>query len=353
MKLKQIADILGMDPTSISKEIKRNRTATNSEIGMICDKTQRYPYVCNNCSKKYKRCGYRKYDYNPIKADSRAIYQLKEKRRGLDISEEDFAILDELIKQGIEDKRSVYDIVHSSEEIKVSVPTVYRYINNRYLSVKRHELPYATTYKKRKKINKKYDYKENTKFSRNNRTFLDYLDFKRNNPGLFGAQMDFLGAIKTDSNNILTLTIPDIHFVLLFKCKKYSYMDVQIVFNKLEEKIGIEDFKRIFPYILTDRDPLFSNFEALEYSHLTGEERTHIFYCDAFNSSQKGNVENMNKQLRLFFPKKGSVDNIPKDYIRQINHELNTRKLASLSGNSAEEAFIRIYGEATYNKLFD
>ena len=129
-------------------------------------------------------------------------------------------------------------------------------------------------------------------------------------------------------------------------------MDVLTVFNQLEDTLGTQDFKKIFPYILTDRDPLFSNFQTLEYSHITKEERTRIFYCDAFNSSQKANVENMNKQLRLFFPKKQSVDNVSEEYIRQINYELNNRKIASLSGNSAMEAFIKVYGETTFNKLF-
>jgi len=82
--------------------------------------------------------------------------------------------------------------------------------------------------------------------------------------------MDFLGAIKASSTNILTLSIPELHFVLLFKLKKYSYKDVMIVFNELEDRLSIDNFKRIFPYILTDIDPLFSNFEALEFSSITG-----------------------------------------------------------------------------------
>ncbi len=214
------------------------------------------------------------------------------------------------------------------------------------------DLPYAVTYKRRKKAIKKYDYSENTKFSRNNRTYLDYLAYKNSHPGLFHAQMDFLGAIKASSTNILTLTIPELHFVLLYKVKRYSYKDVLIVFNELEDKLGIDDFKGIFPYILTDRDPLFSNFSALEFSYNTGEERTHIFYCDAFCSAQKGNVENMNKQLRVFFPKKETVDKYSKEDIKMINIRLNQRRLASLSSSTPEEAFIKIYGLETYNKLF-
>ena len=129
-------------------------------------------------------------------------------RCGISLSEKDLKRLDKAVKKGIEDKKSIYDIVTSLEDINISVSTVYRYINKKYLTTSRMDLPYAVTYKKRKKVNKKYDYPENTKFSRNNRTYLDFLAYKNSHPGLFHAQMDFLGAIKASSTNILTLSIP-------------------------------------------------------------------------------------------------------------------------------------------------
>lgn len=351
LKLKEIAELIGVDPTSVSKELKRNRKKTN-DIGIPCNKLSRFPYICNRCNKKYMVCGYGKYEYNAKFAQSKADNKLVANRSGISLNEVELKRLDEAIKEGIKDKRSVYDIVNSLNDINVSVSTVYRYINKKYLTIRKIDLPYAVTYKKRKKANKKYDYSENTKFSRNNRTYLDYLAYKNSHPGLFHTQMDFLGAIKASSTNILTLSIPELHFVLLYKVKKYSYKDVLIVFNELEDKLGIDDFKKIFPYILTDRDPLFSNFEALEFSYNTGEERTHIFYCDAFCSAQKGNVENMNKQLRIFFPKKDSIDKYSKEDIKRINIRLNQRRLASLSTSTPEEAFIKVYGLEIYNKLF-
>ena len=351
LKLKEIAELIGVDPTTVSKELKRNRKKFNN-LTKPCDKLSRFPYVCNGCKNKYAVCGYAKYEYYAKAAQFKADNNLIANRSGISLSEKDLKKLDEAIKDGIKEKKSIYDIVTSSKDIDVSVSTVYRYINKKYLTTSRMDLPYAVTYKRRKKANKKYDYHENTKFSRNNRTYLDFLAYKNSHPGLFHAQMDFLGAIKASSTNILTLTISELHFVLLFKTKKFSYKDVMIVFNELEDKLGVDDFKRIFPYILTDRDPLFSNFEALEFSYNTGEERTHIFYCDAFNSAQKGNVENMNKQLRIYFPKKESIDKYTKEDIKMINLRLNNRRLPSLSGSSAQEAFIRVYGLETFNKLF-
>ena len=42
-RLKKIASVIGMDPTSISKEIERNRTMVAS--GPDCPKTNRFPFA--------------------------------------------------------------------------------------------------------------------------------------------------------------------------------------------------------------------------------------------------------------------------------------------------------------------
>lgn len=53
--LKEIAEKLKKDPTTISKEIKRNKCRKTSKFKehdiKQCSKLSRYPYVCNGCSK--------------------------------------------------------------------------------------------------------------------------------------------------------------------------------------------------------------------------------------------------------------------------------------------------------------
>ena len=74
-------------------------------------------------------------------------------------------------------------------------------------------------------------------------------------------------------------------------------------FDDLEEKIGTDAFIELIPAILTDRDSNFTDINGICFSTITGEERCKLFFCDPYVSSQKPNVENMNKQLKLFFPK--------------------------------------------------
>ena len=113
------------------------------------------------------------------------------------------------------DKQSVYHIVKHNPEITASVPTVYRLINNHQLSTKRIDLPYAVKYKKRKSL-KQYEYRENSRIDRSQRTYIDFLAFQHDRPGLYHVQMDFLGSIRTDKKSILTMTIPSLHYVMLF-----------------------------------------------------------------------------------------------------------------------------------------
>ena len=354
MKLKRIAEIMSLDPTSISKEIKRNRSLIkgNPYEKNQCRNVTRYPYVCDGCPRKNLTCRYQaKYSYNPAKANRRAQDNLVIPRRGIDCTSEEFRYLDDVVSNGVYNKESVYSIVDSHPELNKSVPTVYRYINDGLLRVRRINLPMAVTYKKRKKAKKKYEYSENRKIDRSNRTYIDYLAYRRTHINHYVTQMDFLGSIKSDSKSILTLTIPELHFVLLDIIEKPTANKVNGFFNDIEERIGIADFKEIIPCILTDRDPCFADMEGLEVSPFTGERRTLVFYCDPYVSNQKGNVENMNRQLRKFFPKGKSIDHLTVSDVREINSLILRTRVKSLSGATPEEAFIKVYGKNLYDKL--
>ena len=353
-KLVEISKLIGVDPTSISKEIKRNRVLyeKTTVTDKVCKNTLRFPYVCNGCVYKYTTCKLSKYRYDVGYANGKASKMLKEKRRGLDVDEETFKRIDELISIGNKNKESIYHIVNShKDEIPLSVPTIYRYISKGLLSVKKMDLPYAVTYKRRKKTNKEYAYKNNN-IDRSNRTFINYLVYKREHPGQFISEMDFLGAIKDDKKCILVLTICELHFPILYIIENKTQDKVKDFFDKLENKLE-DDFFKVFPCILTDRDPCFADYKKIEISCLDDSVyRTNLFYCDAFTSSQKGTVENMNHQLRKYFPKGTSVDSYSQEDIKNINLIIINTCFASLGGATPKEVFIAIFGTKIFNKLF-
>ena len=351
---KEIAFKIGCDSTTIAKEIKKNRIISKEATGnkkILCKKLERYPYVCLDCSKKYKDCTLTQLRYNSEVAQKKYEYRLHESRKGINLTKEEHQKLNDILKEGLKDKKSIYAIIHSSD-IDVSIPTVYRYIQEKKVAISKMDLPYAVTYKKRKKANKKYEYPDNNKISRYNRTYLDYLAYKKVHINEMTTQMDFLGSIVTDRKSILVLIIPEIHFPFLFIVENKDSNKVVTLFDDIENKIGYEKFKEIFPSILTDRDPCFSDISGIEFSKEDGYQRTYLFFCDAFKSNQKASVENMNKQIRKFFPKGQSIDNYVQDDIVTINKTIIESPLFSLDGHSPKEAFILLFGQETFDNLF-
>lgn len=349
----EIGLTLDKDPTSVSKEVKRNRVISKEpkiKNRIMCKKLDRWPYVCVDCKHKYRDCPFVQFTYNATIAQKNADSKLHESRRGINLTKEEHAILNECLLKGKIDKVSVYDSILRSG-VDISVSTAYRYINNGIMSIKHYDLPYALKYKKRKVQNKKYEYY--TKLDRSNRTFLDYLSYMHTRINEKTVQMDFLGSIKTDYKSILVLVIPQLKFPMLFLITNPTAEKVTKTFDMLEERLGIELFKMIFPSILTDRDPCFGDYIGIEFNKETGEQRTYIFYCDAFKSNQKANVENINKQLRKYFPKGHSIDKYDETYIRKINLMMLETKIRSLDGHSPREAFELIFGKEAFKKLFN
>lgn len=350
---REIAERIGCDPTTVSKEIEKNRIVSKEAKGskkILCRKLDRFPYVCLDCPRKYTTCTLTQLRYVGDVAQEKYEYRLHQSRKGINLTKEEHERLNELLREGLRDKKSVYSIVHSSG-IGVSVPTVYRYIQEKKVSVTKMDLPYAVTYKKRKKANKKYEYPENGKVDRMNRTYVDFLAYRKAHINEMTAQMDFLGSAASDSKSILTLIIPDIHFPLLFLVENRNSAKVVEVFDELERRLGPAKFAEVFPSVLTDRDPCFSDIRGIEFSKETGAQRTYLFFCDAFKSNQKASVENLNKRIRRFFPKGRPLGNLTQDDVSAVGRALAESPLFSLDGSSPKEAFSALFGREAYDKL--
>lgn len=353
-KLIEISKIINYDPRAISKEVKRNRKPFDytDQTESKCPKLNRWPYGCTNCKNRYKDCPFVKFIYDSKVAQSKANANLVNSRKGIDLTSDEFNKLDEIIKKGTDENKSIYQIkIENKDNINKSITTLYRYVNNGYLKTKRIDLPCAVKYKKRKH-NKKYEY-TNNKIDRSNHTYLDYLSYIHKNPNCNVWQLDFLGTIKSDSKNILSFILPNVHFTLLDIINNPNSKKVVEFFDKLETTIGIDAFKDLIPVILTDRDPCFNDIEGICFSKITGEERCKLFFCDPYVSNQKPHVENINKQIRKFFTKGKSIDNLTKTNVKEKNITLLNTPIKSLDGHTPKDAFIAVYGEDLYNKIFD
>ena len=148
--------IHGCDPTSVSKKIKRNRidsTRFEYPVDEECQKLKRFPYVCANCNLKYTWWKFHQFKYDAKLAQVKADRLLVSSRIGINYTKDEIEKLIIELVVGLLNKKSVYQIA-AELPFDITPQTIYKYIRNWQIPVKRIDLPYAVTYKKRNKIKK-------------------------------------------------------------------------------------------------------------------------------------------------------------------------------------------------------
>lgn len=135
---------------------------------------------------------------------------------------------------------------------------------------------------------------------------------------------------------LLTMLFRNCNFMLIFLLEECTQLCVQEVFDRLEEGLGLELFRRLFRIIITDNGSEFKNPVALE-TGLDGSLRTKIFFCDPLASWQKGKLEKNHEYIRKIIPKGISLtDYTPQDIILMTNH-INSTARACLNGRTPFE----------------
>ncbi len=155
-KLKDIASAVDSDSSTISREIKKRRI-TGKGVFKECEKTKRFPFVCNGCSNK-AYCRKKKYYYNYVKAQNNYEYLLKNSRIGIDMSIDEVDYWNEYFKDKIKNKNQ--PILHLFNTIENAFPksiqTFYNYVHKGYFTFINDEmLPRAYSYKPRKRTDEK------------------------------------------------------------------------------------------------------------------------------------------------------------------------------------------------------
>lgn len=392
-KAKEIGDALGMDSTSVSREIKRNRTKTKEmeKDGTLCkscfhkrgctikkvcgslscnqrcngckaiskcwkyekftcNKQNRFPFVCNCCPKE-GYCPLEHYMYLPDTAEEMARDRLITTREGANLTYEEYEVQDAILRDRVIDKgQSIHHVlVTNRKELDCSEKTLYRRIEKGVYTVKVHHLPRQVSLKKRK-YKKKYEYVHDPKVDRTGHLYSDWLIYRYKNGITYYFQMDFLGAPHKSDKEILVLTMIGISFSLLYIIENATQEKIIALFDMIEEEIGIDNFKKLFPAILTDRDTLFDDFSSLEFDK-NGELRTKIFFCNPGESNQKPNVENYNAQLRPIFPKHAILNEYSQQELYLAASNLNSRHLSSIDDRTPIDLFIEIFGNELLSLL--
>ena len=336
---KAIGQSILKDPTTVSKEVKRNRQVRESTCDNLpCPLLDKAPFVCNGCPKRRQNCGYKKILYLAKQAQKQYEQTLVEAREGTPLNSKTFWDMDKVISDGVKKGQHIYHIL-KTHNLDVSSSTVYRHIRKGYLSIAPIDLARAVKFKERRK-SKLPSIPKEAKKGRSYEDFQNYLVLNQLDSWL---EMDTVMG-KMGGKVLLTFNLSFCNFIFAklldnktaLEVTKYLY-DIK---NTLHE--ADKDFFQLFPVILTDNGGEFARVDDIEMD-VRGESK--LFFCDPNRSDQKGRIEKNHTLIRDILPKGTSFDNLTQEDINLVCSHVNSVKRAALNGKSAYELFAFTYGE--------
>ena len=148
---KAIGQSILKNPTTVSKEVKRNRQVRESTCDNLpCPLLDKAPFVCNGCPKRRQNCSYKKIFYLAKQAQKQYEQTLVESREGTPLNSKTFWDMDKVISDGVKKEQHIYHIL-KTHNLNVSSSTVYRHIRKGHLSIAPIDLARAVKFKERRK----------------------------------------------------------------------------------------------------------------------------------------------------------------------------------------------------------
>ena len=385
----QIAQNLGKDPSTVSKEVRAHlitsRTASfnpcryvrechhfndrcspcrlrfsrncrsctsvachtvcSEFVPKVCRRLSSAPYVCNGCPDRHG-CRLERHLYDAKTAQKAYEETLSMSRQGFAISYEELRRLDDIISPLIRQGQSIHHICQNNADIIMcDEKSIYNYIDAGLLSVDNIDLPRKVRYRVRKK-------KRQVRVDKQchvGRTYEDFLEFLETCPDTSVTEMDSVEG-KKGGKVLLTVYFRNCELMLAFLRDANTARSVAEIFNFLDRILGRESFRELFPVILTDRGSEFSDPLSVECDEY-GEIRTRVFYCDPQRSDQKGGCEVTHEMIRRILPKGKSFDHLSQSDIDLMMSHINSYKRKKLGNQSPYQLFSSFYGEDLLRKL--
>ena len=336
---KAIGQLILKDPTTVSKEVKRNKQIRDSTSNNLpCPLLDKPPFVCNGCPKRRQNCGYQKIFYLAKQAQKQYEQTLVEAREGTPLNSQTFWDMDKVISDGVKKGQHIYHIL-KTHNLDVSSSTVYRHIRKGYLSIAPIDLTRAVKFKERRTSNLPSIPKEDKK-GRSYEDFQNYLALNQLNSWL---EMDTVMG-RTGGKVLLTFNLSFCNFIFARLLENKTALEVTKhlydIKNTLHE--ADKDFFQLFPVILTDNGGEFARVTDIE---MDIRREIKLFFCDPNRSDQKGRIEKNHTLIRDILPKGTSFDNLTQEDINLVCSHVNSVKRAALNGKSAYELFAFTYGE--------
>ena len=378
-----IASLIGVSPSTVTREVRSNRTVTERARGdgaklsvrcaryrecervgracrgckssfvrcrdcrtrscidscpdfelRMCPVTQGWPYVCPRPCPKRSHCTFPKVRYRAEEAQASYEARLSSSRSGFDLTEEQLALVNAVVSPLVHQGHSFEAICASHPELGVCARTLYNYQSAGILETSDIELPRKARVRPRRR--KKRREGGRPRVDRTGREYSDFLALPDDERAL-AVQGDSVEGFQGNAHDVLSLHLVARKFQLYLRKDHADAASTVHAIDRVERAMGSRGrFMAAFGLLLLDRGVEFDDYGGIEDSCLEpGERRCRVYYCDPQDSNQKSECERNHEQLRRILPKgRTDMDLLSDADVATCCSHVNSYPLASLGGIS-------------------
>ena len=174
--------------------------------------------------------------------------------------EDDIARINGIISPLVKNGQSLHQIYLAHvDELMCSEKTLYNYVDGCLFDIRNIDLPRKVKYRPRYK-NRKLKVDRGCRVGRN---YHDYEVYMEQHPDTAVVQMDSVIGSK-GGKVLLTIYFVNVSLMLGFLREANTSKSVIDIYDELYHRLGGQDFRKLFPVILTDNGSEFSNPRCIE-----------------------------------------------------------------------------------------
>lgn len=294
-----IAKYIGVDKSTISRELKRIKSKINIRTGKIKNK----PYNANDAQD----------DYRFKRAMSKAHYILDNFPK-LKKYIEDRILKDKWSPDAIAGYIDSHKLYLNNGFTSISTTTIYRAIHYGLLKVKKSDTRRMTKFEKSGK------YSSNNKLPENKLSYS--IELRPNDinerQSIGHWELDtVISSSKGTHRCLMTLTERKSRYEIIGILEAKTKEEVILKFKKIKDYLK-ENINKIIKSITTDNGTEFAGF--LNIIKITGAK---LYFCHPYASCEKGTNEKHNSIIRYFIPKSDLIENYSTENINDICNWMN------------------------------
>ena len=297
----RIAREIGVHPSTVSRELQRN-----------CNSNGEYVWCNAQTKADARRHGLQGNHRKPPELWWRIEQMIMEEDRS------PAQIAGVLRKEGIHIvKQTIYNHVHADRTGKLAT-----------------HMPHELKYTRRSKA-----FRPTKATNIANRTSIHQRPVEADGKRFGDWEMDTI--VDSYGHAILTLTERSTNFILMEKLPQgRKAMPVAQTVARL-----LFPYRKTLKTITTDNGCEFAaHLEITRLLSMKNKEKVIVYFADSYSSWQKGAIENANKLIRKYIPKKANFDDFSDRRITQIQKKINRRPREKLNFSPPLKAFFEKVG---------